>query len=535
MFSVEFGGWTAGESLALRPAQMPSQREPSLRLVKGVAEDRLETEQTLVDVQLAAAAGEASPALDEPILAPVSGEIKNRRMDANATLTGVGAFAALKSAANERTRQKHNSHHKLHSAMFVTPATVAAIANAKRNARRSEQHPSVEVDLEQIHAPKIVPRPTDKIRIVKETDIPGTTSKKWEQFEDLGLAPRPITKKAQKLVVSTYRLLGFSILTLIVVVLLGYIGTTAFYFLNHSWVTPVALSANDEKVVALQGQLATQENERERLVHELTQSERAIRAEQSFQLQFANAIKHDLQGRRAALARVEQLSHAAASTRAEIRATNGDYSQSTVNKMGDDYQAGLIDRQDMLAGKYQLAQISSANLSLAERQADFDQRAAELAAQTQSLDSLLAQKGGGALSYDVLKIARDYETSKLALARETDNRTRLATSIERQDTIINGIKQSAYLRAVANGAHVAMVPYDNLGNVEPGARLYACKLSMIVCRKVGEVIEVLPGEVTVKHPTREAMLRGRMIEMKLTDAGAAQDEVLFAGHKPLGF
>ena len=40
--------------------------------------------------------------------------------------------------------------------------------------------------------------------------------------------------------------------------------------------------------------------------------------------------------------------------------------------MNEEYAAGLIDRQAMLAGKFQLAQISNANLSLAERQVDFD-------------------------------------------------------------------------------------------------------------------------------------------------------------------
>src|SRR5439155_17762771 len=99
-----------------------------------------------------------------------------------------------------------------------------------------------------------------------------------------GLAPAPMTKKAQKLVVSSYRLLGFGILSLIVVVLLGYIATTAFYFLNHSWITPVAVSANDDKVVALQGQLAVQMNERAKLVGEFDQAERTIAAEQSFQM-----------------------------------------------------------------------------------------------------------------------------------------------------------------------------------------------------------------------------------------------------------
>jgi len=297
----------------------------------------------------------------------------------------------------------------------------------------------------------------------------------------------------------------------------------------------VAISGNDEKVVALQGELAKQLNERAALVSELDQSDMSIQAEQAFQLQFAKAIQKDLEGRRAALDRVKQLSDAAAATRNEIRATNGDYSASTVSNMENEYKAGLIDRDAMMSGKFQLAQISSANLSLAERQADFDQRAAELSAQTQSLDAVLGDNSAtAALSYDVLKIARDYQTSKLAVARETANRERLQASIARQDQIIAGLNQSAYLRAINDHATVALVPYANLDHVAKGTPLYACKLEMVICHKVGKVLDILPGEVQVKHPNRDTMLRGRMLELQLSDGAAAQDEVLFAGHRPLG-
>ncbi len=357
----------------------------------------------------------------------------------------------------------------------------------------------------------------------------------WQAFEDIGLAPRSVTRSAQKLLVAGYRLLGLGILSLIVIVLLGYIATTVFYFLDRSWITPVAISANDDKVVALQGQLETQLNERAKLVSDLDHSERVIAAEQAFQMQFARAIKRDLASRRLALGRVQKLAHTAAATRDEIRTTNGDYSESTVSRMNDEYAAGLIDRNAMLSGKFQLAQISGANLTLAERQAEFDERAAELAAETQSLDALLADKTQtAALSYDVLKIARDYETSKLALAKEAEDRERLKVSIERQDKIIAGLGQSAYLRAISDHATVALVPYANLDKIAKGTPLYACRLNMVLCHRVGEVLEVLPGEVLVKHPKSDEIVRGRMIEMQMTEAEAAQDDVLFAGGAPLG-
>jgi len=357
----------------------------------------------------------------------------------------------------------------------------------------------------------------------------------WQTFEDIGLAPHRVTKRAQRLVVSTYRLLGFSLLTIIVAVLIGYIGTTAFYFLNHTWVTPVAISPNDEKVVALQGELAAQLNVRAQLVSELEQSERIMRAEQSFQLQFARAIKKDLEGRRQALGRMQQLATAAAVTRDQIRVAGDEFSASAASRLDQDYGAHLIDVDQALAGKFQLAQITSTKLSLAERQAEFDQRAYELASQTRSLDAILGDKTlSAALTYDVLKIARDYDASKLVLAREQNNRDRLRESIARQDQIIDGVKQSAYLKALADNASVALVPYDNLENVAKGTALYACRVEMLLCHQVGRIRDVLPGEVIVKHPTRESMLRGRMVVMELTEPLAAQREVLFAGTPPLG-
>jgi len=527
---------------------MSSQREPNLRLVKvsrdlkNHAGDSAQGAST--DAPDTNASAETSALGQESVSA--SGEIRNDSMlspgDAapNTTLLGVPGFPA---APRPTILLDRNN-------LFVTPETVAAIEKVKRSTDPTLQ---VQVDedekVEKLDMIDGVPlakfeRPTTDpalpiARPADDAQPPAIEApakqEKYHTFHDLGLVPNKVTRRFQKLMVSTYRLIGFGILSIVVFVLLGYIATTAFYFLNRTWITPVALSANDEKVVAMQGQLAERLNTRAQLVSEFEQAERAIAAEQAFQMQFAKAIKRDLEGRQLALKSVQQLSHDAAATREEIRTTNGEYSASTVARMENEYKAGLIDRNSMLTGKYQLAQISSANLSLAERQAEFDQRAAELAAETQSLDAILADKHHQeALSYDVLKIARDYETSKLALAREMSDHERLKASIERQDQIIDGMSKAAYLHAIDDRATVALVPYSNLKNVDKGTALYGCKLDMFICHEVGKVIDILPGEVMVKVPNRDSMVRGRMIEMRLTDQEAAQNEVLFAGRAPLG-
>lgn len=363
---------------------------------------------------------------------------------------------------------------------------------------------------------------------------------KWAVYERLGMgAPKLSSQQAAKLIVNAYRLLGFGILTIIVIVLVGYIASTVFYYFSDSWIVPMAVSPTDEKVVSLQAQLAEQQNTRDRIADELQQAERAILAQQRFQAEFAKAIRSDLEGRKLALGRIQALASAAAQTRTSIKNQNAAYANASRRRMAEEYAAGLIDRNAMLSGKYQLAQITSSNLSLAERQAEFETRAAELEAQTRSLDAILANAGnaGPALSYEVLRIKQEFEASRLDLAKAVEARDTLQASLARQDKIVAALKQSAYLRAVADKASVAFVPYGNLSNLSKGTSLYACKLGMLFCYHVGEVLEVLPGEVQGKHPHRDKNLRGQLVELKLDEdeQDAAADDVLFAGGRPILF
>ena len=259
-------------------------------------------------------------------------------------------------------------------------------------------------------------------------------------------------------------------------------------------------------------------------------------AQQSFQLEFAKAIKLDLDGRKAALDRVRALANNAASTRRAIKSQNAAYAGNARRRMAQEYQAGLIDRNAMLSGGVQLAQLTSSNLTLAERQAEFETRAAELEATTKSLDAILSNvDGDAALSYEVLRIKQEYAASRLDLAKAIEARNTIKSSLARQDKIVDKLKQSSYLRAVEDGAAIAFVPYGNLSNVEKGTDVYACKVGMVFCHHVGEVIDVLPGEVQFKHPQRDKTLRGQMIEMKMDEENddAAADDVLFVGGKPL--
>jgi hypothetical protein len=412
-----------------------------------------------------------------------------------------------------------------------------------------------------VHAappPVVTTRPASQMSIAVPAAVPAAASgapaepqAKWTEYDQLGLGqpklklpklklPKLSSQQTAKLIVNAYKLLGFGILTIIVIVLVGYIASSAFYYFSESWIVPMAISPTDEKVVSLQSQLAEQQTARDRIADDLQQAERTIVAQQTFQAEFAKAIRSDLEGRKLALSRIRELATAAARTRTAIKNQNAAYANASRQRMAQEYAAGLIDRTAMLSGKYQLAQITSSNLTLAERQAEFETRAAELEAQTRSLDAILnnAQgSGNAALSYEVLRIKQEYEASRLDLAKSTESLTTLKAALARQDKIVSALQQSAYLRAARDGSQVAFVPYDNLSNVSKGASLYGCKLGMIFCYHVGEVLEVLPGEVQFKHPHRDRNLRGQLVVLKLDkdDAAAAADDVLFAGGRPILF
>ncbi len=373
-----------------------------------------------------------------------------------------------------------------------------------------------------------------------EMVTPSTvTPNKWAVFEKLGLGkPKISAQQASKWLVTAYRVLGFGILTIIVVVLIGYIVSSAFFYMSSSWAVPMQITTSDEKVVSLQAQVGEQQNARDRISDELNQAERAIVAQQAFQSEFTKAIKGDLAGRKAALVRMKSLANTAAGTRYAIASQNRAYAGAARKRMQQEYAAGLIDRDGMLNGKYQLAQISGSNLSLAEKQSEYEQRADELEATARSLDAILANaesSGDTALSYEVLQIKQQYEASRLELAKAVEMRNTLKASLARQDKLLSALQHSAYLRAINDKATVAFLPYGNTDVAKPGEPVYACKLTMVFCYHVGEVIELLPGEVSGRHPHRDKSLRGQFVEIKLDedDASAGETDVLFIGGKPL--
>ena len=68
-----------------------------------------------------------------------------------------------------------------------------------------------------------------------------------------------------------------------------------------------------------------------------------------------------------------------------------------------------------------------------------------------------------------------------------------------------------------------------------GAAIYDCYLNMILCRKVGTVKQIFPGEEQAIHPIFKTQIRGFLIQMNLDNAEAAKSKTVFLGSKPVLF
>lgn len=109
----------------------------------------------------------------------------------------------------------------------------------------------------------------------------------------------------------------------------------------------------------------------------------------------------------------------------------------------------------------------------------------------------------------------------------------LGARIKDEEKVVERLAASPYLKAVNGTVVLGFVPLSNLRNIRPGVKLYGCTLGLVMCHVVGKVKTTIDGEVQDIHPHDESVQRGIMIELELNTPSAANDNVLFAGGKPL--
>ena len=99
--------------------------------------------------------------------------------------------------------------------------------------------------------------------------------------------------------------------------------------------------------------------------------------------------------------------------------------------------------------------------------------------------------------------------------------------------LLADIEARPLYRAMRGATDVAFIPYEQLEGVTPGDDIMACLWGLMQCRDVGEVTELLPGEVVTEDPWGE-LARGRYAILKLHEPDAIREKVLrIRGGKPV--
>jgi hypothetical protein len=364
------------------------------------------------------------------------------------------------------------------------------------------------------------------------------------------IRPSLIATVTATLLVTVYRLLGIAILSAILLGLASYLLLTLFYFFNQSWIEPRIISPTDAQVLQLSGQLSQGSLLREQLVAQrmdllvkLRDATRKATDSNQFQKDVKQTAKQAVNDNLNKLASVQNVDRSYKAEAPQILESDKSFTSGAMAEADKLYGAHLISEDEWLNRKTQLAQLGASALSLQRGSAELDVEKNSLRREIDSYSSLVAggpNKDG--LNSDVLEAKRQLNTSQSDEASAKDlvdalnqELTMTDDAIARQDRLLLNIHNIPYLKAVEQRLTIGFVPYSNAAKSSPGAPIYGCSLGIIFCRKVGQVEEVLDGEVSDKHPFFNKDMRGLFVRVNFKDSKWDRTQVLFLGRAPLFF
>jgi hypothetical protein len=367
-----------------------------------------------------------------------------------------------------------------------------------------------------------------------------------------GPARRSLRSVWNKLIVSLYRTVGFVVLTLILLGLVSFLFTKLFFLFNRSWIAPTLVSPTDERVVRLSAEIVQQSalrdkllNERGLLVVNLRDAERREATGTALRQSLTRAARSEANARSSERQRLQRLASELGEVRGQVAEATRQFADVSRKSLDEQYQSGLTTHDRYVTGSLQLGQLAQTNLALAEKDSELTARSEQMKRDADALVSATRtlNPAGAALNVDSLRLRQDFMRGALDVARAQDERKAYLDAqatmdrvVARYDDLLKVLSDSPLLKALTGKITIAFVPYQNLSSVHTGSAVLACRVRMFGCRRVGQVSQILSGEVSVHSPIDSKNERGLMLELSLEDGGhAAQAQVLFLNHAPLLF
>lgn len=350
-------------------------------------------------------------------------------------------------------------------------------------------------------------------------------------------------KLFQKGIISTYRLVMTGVLLIIVAGVLSYLFLIVFYGLSRNWATPIILSPTQGKVLAFQPQIATLEANllRNRVELNTARNKLAALTEQIAHLQ--QLTRHF---DRAEAVESAALSKTHAQLEQVLRLKQADVARSAItleknirpmlSSLDAELAAGLITKDEATRRRMEVQSAENAltdaraNLEALGEQARLASAASRTLVQTDaaSLTALQSLTSNAQLKMTLAQALVEVNTAKESVSQ-------LQRTVDEGERVLKVAKQSPYYLALHHEVPVVFVQYDNVGNVQPGAPVFDCYLHVLLCRKVGTLVQLYDAEEYTRHPLFKTDIKGKFAGIDFTDKAAAESSIVFLGRKPLLF
>lgn len=326
-------------------------------------------------------------------------------------------------------------------------------------------------------------------------------------------APRPVARSPRRMSVRAQ--VAVSCIVILGLGLASYLVVALLFSANRTWLSPMVIAKEDPRAVAAtasanleSARLSDLRLRARELQLRYDDTKRVVAIEESFQRAYMSTLHADIAASRAEMRRLEALAAAEDASQDEAAGRDG-----TAAKVS------LLARRDAVRARLSLLAeaVDGASRATSVRSAQPNQR-------------------------ELLGLRREYDRSTSLVAEATESMKSLEKSIgeangaaRSQEDLVADIERSPFRLAAKGDAMLAFVPYSNEAAVVPGVTVLGCRATFAVCKPVGTVAEVLPGEFQGTHPMRGGQLRGHLVRLDLADAKWGREALLFAGTAPLHF
>ncbi len=375
----------------------------------------------------------------------------------------------------------------------------------------------------------------------------GIVEKRSTPKTQVGVA---VANYLNKTLVAAYKLVGFSLLGIILFGLFTYIALNGLFFLHHGWVAPAVIAPSDLRVIELRARLAHEvwdrqkvEAERARVGSELNHARRIVAMEAQYQETFQTAVAKNASLQLRRLGGFRELSHEVRQAHDKLEKASEGFARERSQSVASAHAANLIDNEAKATEDFRLAELDARRVQLQQQEAQLNAQLAQLSQEASALSSVArGPKDATPATFDALQLKRSYLNSMLEKDRANDEvlalqaaERALAEALEGYDAVIAIIQESPLLMAASGELTVAFVPYENLSEINEGDPVFACAARVVGCHNVGSIGKVVEGEVTAKHPVYGTDLRGKFVRLALTEAKSAEEVVLHVKRPPLLF